>query len=186
MTDLLISSSDGTISTQFADTFDYERQTLVVIQIQATDTLVTYVGEHSNSAYAQLIINVIDVNDETPQLRMVSFWWWWGGHGFENGGSPSSPTDLNEFNGSTASWISVNRWKFNWRRSGHRSGQWYNCHRSGYNGRSTVQHQLDVVECNEIWSGGQSIELWEVKFSVSFDVFQKKKFFLQLLHNRSR
>lgn len=47
-TDLLISSSDGVISTQFADTFDYERQTQVLVQIQATDTLQTYEGEKLN------------------------------------------------------------------------------------------------------------------------------------------
>ncbi|KAJ6639917.1 Cadherin-23 [Pseudolycoriella hygida] len=70
MSDLLISESDGEISTKMADTFDYERQTQVLIQIQATDTLQTYPGEKLNSAYAQLIIKVIDVNDETPQIRM--------------------------------------------------------------------------------------------------------------------
>lgn len=48
MTDLLISPTDGQISTQFADTFDYERQTQVLVQIQATDTLETYVGEKLN------------------------------------------------------------------------------------------------------------------------------------------
>ncbi|XP_037029736.1 cadherin-23-like [Bradysia coprophila] len=69
MTELLI-SREGTISTLRNDTFDYETQTQVLVQIQATDTLETYPGEKLNSAYAQLIINVIDVNDETPQIRM--------------------------------------------------------------------------------------------------------------------
>lgn len=47
-TDLLIESTNGEISTQFADTFDYERQTQVLVQIQATDTLQTYEGEKLN------------------------------------------------------------------------------------------------------------------------------------------
>lgn len=48
MSDLLISEIDGVISTQFEDTFDYERQTQVLVQIQATDTLQTYPGEKLN------------------------------------------------------------------------------------------------------------------------------------------
>lgn len=70
-TDLLI-TEDGTISTQIPDTFDYERQTSVIVQIKATDTLQTYDGEPLNTAFVQLIINVEDVNDETPEIRMVN------------------------------------------------------------------------------------------------------------------
>lgn len=55
MTDLLI-SLDGVISTQFADTFDYERQTQVLVQIQATDTLETYVGEKLNRYSSKFVL----------------------------------------------------------------------------------------------------------------------------------
>lgn len=48
MTDLLIAPGDGEITTQFADTFDYERQTQVLVQIQAIDSLQTYPGEKLN------------------------------------------------------------------------------------------------------------------------------------------
>ncbi len=47
MTDLLI-SVDGEISTRVNDTFDYEKQTQVLVQIQATDSLETYPGEKRN------------------------------------------------------------------------------------------------------------------------------------------
>lgn len=47
MTDLSI-STDGVISTIVNDTFDYETQTQVLVQIQAVDTLQTYPGEKSN------------------------------------------------------------------------------------------------------------------------------------------
>lgn len=70
LTELII-ADNGQISTKSNDTFDYERQTSVIVQIKATDTLKTYEGEKLNTAFAQLIINVIDVNDETPDIRMV-------------------------------------------------------------------------------------------------------------------
>lgn len=63
----------GVISTQITDTFDYERQTSVLIQIRATDTLITFPEEKLHSTFAQLTINVIDVNDETPEIRMVGY-----------------------------------------------------------------------------------------------------------------
>lgn len=72
MTDLHIVPEDGKISTQIDNTFDYERQTSVLVQIKAEDQLETYVGEPRNTAYAQLLIEVLDVNDETPEMRMVS------------------------------------------------------------------------------------------------------------------
>lgn len=70
LTELSI-TENGQISTKTNDTFDYERQTSVIVQIKATDTLKTYENEKLNTAFTQLIINVIDVNDETPDIRMV-------------------------------------------------------------------------------------------------------------------
>lgn len=37
----------------------------------ATDTLETYEGEKLNTVYTQLLIEVLDVNDKTPEMRMV-------------------------------------------------------------------------------------------------------------------
>lgn len=48
MSDLLISPTDGAISTRVNDTFDYERQKQMLVQIQAIDTLQTYPGEKLN------------------------------------------------------------------------------------------------------------------------------------------
>lgn len=50
--------------------FDYETQTEVFIQVQARDTLQT-MGEQTHSTYTQVKIEVIDVNDEAPQLKTV-------------------------------------------------------------------------------------------------------------------
>ena len=68
----MVISDDGQISTAIKDTFDYERQTQVLVQIRATDSLQTEPNERLNSAMVQLTINVLDVNDETPYMRMVS------------------------------------------------------------------------------------------------------------------
>jgi hypothetical protein len=43
-----------------------------MIQIQAEDTLQTSPDERLHRVFAQLTINVEDVNDETPEIRMVS------------------------------------------------------------------------------------------------------------------
>lgn len=69
MTELGI-TKDGRISTIVNDTFDYERQTQVLIQVSAKDILQVY-DEKIHVVFAQLVIDVIDVNDETPELRMV-------------------------------------------------------------------------------------------------------------------
>lgn len=64
-------SEDGEVSIAQDNVLDYERQTNVVIQIQARDSLVTgHPGESLHTVYAQLEIRVVDVNDETPDLRM--------------------------------------------------------------------------------------------------------------------
>lgn len=65
-------SEDGVLTTTADDVFDYERQTEVIIQIKATDTLQVDPEDKLNTAFTQLNINVVDVNDETPEIRMVS------------------------------------------------------------------------------------------------------------------
>lgn len=37
----------------------------------ATDTLRTYEDEKLNTVYTQLLIEVLDINDKTPEMRMV-------------------------------------------------------------------------------------------------------------------
>lgn len=63
-------SEDGVLTTTADDIFDYERQTEVIIQIKATDTLQVDPEDKLNTAFTQLNINVVDVNDETPEIRM--------------------------------------------------------------------------------------------------------------------
>lgn len=57
-------SQDGIITTRADNVLDYETQTDVIIQIQASD------GVHNT--LTQFVINVEDVNDETPSIRVVS------------------------------------------------------------------------------------------------------------------
>ncbi|KAF2879824.1 hypothetical protein ILUMI_26351 [Ignelater luminosus] len=59
---------DGEIRTRIDDAFDYERQTQVMVQVEAQDSLL---GVH-HTAVAQLTIDVKDVNDEQPQIKMSS------------------------------------------------------------------------------------------------------------------
>lgn len=63
-----IEESSGVITTRIDDVFDYESQREVVVQIQAIDTLGPETGHHR--VFAQLTINVLDENDETPEIRM--------------------------------------------------------------------------------------------------------------------
>jgi hypothetical protein len=58
------------LHTKVDDAFDYERQKEIIFQIRAKDTLQT-MGEETHEVFAQIRINVVDVNDETPQLKMV-------------------------------------------------------------------------------------------------------------------
>ncbi|XP_061386106.1 cadherin-23-like [Musca vetustissima] len=60
----------GWISINGSNVFDYERQSLMILQIQAKDTLNTSFEETLHTSYTQLQIKVLDVNDETPELRM--------------------------------------------------------------------------------------------------------------------
>lgn len=47
---------------------------MVIVQIQATDTLQINGVTALHTVYAQLQITVLDVNDKTPEMRMVSRW----------------------------------------------------------------------------------------------------------------
>lgn len=71
MADQLSISRDGELRSTVEELLDYEKQTKVVVQLEATDVLKTEKpGEVLHTTYAQFIINVEDVNDETPDLRM--------------------------------------------------------------------------------------------------------------------
>ena len=65
-----INTDNGKLFTIVDDTFDYERQTEVFMQVQARDTLQTF-NEPPHYTYTQIRIQVNDVNDETPELKMV-------------------------------------------------------------------------------------------------------------------
>lgn len=62
--------ADGVITTLQDRVFNYERQREVFIQVQAQDTLQTML-EPTHITYTQVKIEVIDVNDEPPVLKMV-------------------------------------------------------------------------------------------------------------------
>lgn len=64
---------NGLITLTRNNVFDFERQSLVMLQIQAKDSLTTNHTQTLHTTYAQLQIKVMDVNDETPELRMVRF-----------------------------------------------------------------------------------------------------------------
>lgn len=67
----MIDPLNGEIRTLVNNAFDYERQTEMIVQVSATDTLVDeYLNRHST--YTQLTITVLDVNDETPRITVVS------------------------------------------------------------------------------------------------------------------
>lgn len=67
---LLHIDEDGLITTAVSNAFDYERQTEMIVQISATDTMEDIYGSR-HTTYAQLTIQVIDVNDETPRITVV-------------------------------------------------------------------------------------------------------------------
>lgn len=70
MADLNI-TEDGQIWTKSANTFDFERQPIVIVQIMAQDTLQINGVTALHTVYTQLQINLIDVNDKTPEIRLV-------------------------------------------------------------------------------------------------------------------
>ncbi|GJQ74066.1 hypothetical protein Trydic_g18988 [Trypoxylus dichotomus] len=61
---LTIDNITGKITTNINRALDYETQEEVVLQVRAIDSLM----EPFNTAIAQVIITVIDVNDETPRI----------------------------------------------------------------------------------------------------------------------
>lgn len=70
ISDLLI-KEDGQIWTKSDRTFDYERQPIVIYQIQATDSLQINGITALHTVYAQLHVYLIDVNDKTPEMHLV-------------------------------------------------------------------------------------------------------------------
>lgn len=65
-----IDEDSGVITTAVSNAFDYERQTEMIVQVLARDTLVDEYGTR-HTTYAQLTILVLDVNDETPRITVV-------------------------------------------------------------------------------------------------------------------
>ena len=63
----LINVTTGEVSTRIENAFDYEIQDEVIIQVQARDEM----NGTNHITIAQLSIEVIDVNDETPVIRVV-------------------------------------------------------------------------------------------------------------------
>ncbi|XP_065371260.1 cadherin-23-like [Calliphora vicina] len=70
---IAIDSLTGLITLNNTNVFDFERQSLVMLQIQAKDSLTTDYTQNLHTSYSQLQIKVLDVNDETPELRMPRF-----------------------------------------------------------------------------------------------------------------
>lgn len=69
-TGLKINNETGEISTTMDKTFDYEQQTTVILQVKAYDNLVNKYSSLTHSVFTQVTINVIDVNDKTPEIRL--------------------------------------------------------------------------------------------------------------------
>lgn len=67
---LNIDEDSGLITTSVSNAFDYERQTEMIVQVLARDTMVDEYGTR-HTTYAQLTILVLDVNDETPRITVV-------------------------------------------------------------------------------------------------------------------
>uniref|UniRef100_A0A1B0B2E9 Cadherin domain-containing protein n=1 Tax=Glossina palpalis gambiensis TaxID=67801 RepID=A0A1B0B2E9_9MUSC len=63
----------GLISVSNTQAFDYERQSLLYFQVLARDSLITEFNETLHYSYAQLLIHIVDVNDETPIIKMPRF-----------------------------------------------------------------------------------------------------------------
>lgn len=68
-----IDSNTGEIKTAInsSNSFDYERQTDQFFQVFVRDTLITSKNEPTHTAFTQVHITILDVNDTPPQLIMV-------------------------------------------------------------------------------------------------------------------
>lgn len=60
----------GELRTLIDNAFDYDRQTEIFVQVQARDTLQTR-NEPTHTTFTQVRIQVNDVNNKPPQLKMV-------------------------------------------------------------------------------------------------------------------
>lgn len=71
LSDQITITETGEMYSNTDELLDYQRQTSVVVQIAAKDTLRTEKpGEVLHTTYEQVLINVLDVNNVTPELRM--------------------------------------------------------------------------------------------------------------------
>lgn len=65
-----IDNITGALTTTKEKTFDYEQQSVLILQIKAFDNLI---NEHSSiihSVFTQVTVNIIDVNDKTPEIML--------------------------------------------------------------------------------------------------------------------
>ncbi|XP_075148855.1 cadherin-AgCad1-like [Haematobia irritans] len=67
---LAIDPLSGLVTINQNNVFDYERQSLIMLQIQAKDSLITDHSKDLHTSYSQLLIKIKDINDETPEIRM--------------------------------------------------------------------------------------------------------------------
>lgn len=52
--------------------FDFDRQSEIIFQVQARDTL-QLLGEPTHTTFTQVMIEIRDVNNKPPQLKMVIY-----------------------------------------------------------------------------------------------------------------
>lgn len=70
---LQIDNETGEITTIVERAFDYERQTEMILQVAATDTFEDDYGTPRHTTYAQVTVEVLDINDETPYITVVKY-----------------------------------------------------------------------------------------------------------------
>lgn len=70
MDTISINSTTGELRTNIINAFDYERQTDVYFQAFVNDTLQTR-NEPTHTAFTQIHITVLDINDTPPQIILV-------------------------------------------------------------------------------------------------------------------
>ena len=67
---IAVNINTGELTTIIDNAFDYDRQSEVLIQVLARDTLQT-MNEPTHTTFTQVRVEVIDVNNKAPQLKMV-------------------------------------------------------------------------------------------------------------------